>query len=88
MTPEERKDERENHRRRMVEMMETALRDTDELSRHPGPYTWGIAFYDGLFFPVLRRQRQALPRERPAGAGGRCLAVDHAQQALREEHIA
>lgn len=52
MTPEQqtRDQRRAELRARMQKGMEDALKDTAELARHPGPYTWSIEFHDGLFF--------------------------------------
>lgn len=58
MTPDEYKtriEKRDERERQLRKMMEYALRDSDELARHPGPYTWGMAFYDGLFFQFFDR---------------------------------
>lgn len=58
MSPEEyeaMRAKREQRQRDLTSMMEAALKDTAELERHPGPYTWGMAFYDHLFFQFYDR---------------------------------
>ena len=58
MTPEERHDvevKREQRKHYLEAMMTEALKDTAELERHAGPYTWGMAFHDGWFIQFFDR---------------------------------
>jgi hypothetical protein len=58
MSPEERhemEEKRKARRHHLEAMMHAAMKDADELDRHPGPYTWGIAFHDGWFIQFFDR---------------------------------
>lgn len=49
-SPEAIAERRAAQHKRMCDGMEAALKDRDELALHEGPFTWGIAYHDGLFF--------------------------------------
>ena len=58
MTPDEYKTmeaKRAERKASLQKMMEDAMKDTAELDRNPGPYTWGMAFYDGWFIQFFDR---------------------------------
>lgn len=58
MTPEELAEleqKRSERRARLHLDMHAALADKEELARHAGPYTWGIAFHDGWFIQFFDR---------------------------------
>ena len=52
MSPEERhemEEKRKAQRRNLEAAMVAAMKDTTELERQSGPYTWGMVFHDGWF---------------------------------------
>lgn len=56
MTPDEYREMDAKRARRKLDlqaMMEAAVRDADELARHPRPWRWIVTYHDGLGFQFI-----------------------------------